>query len=160
MAAIRPYLLINRNHFQYNISRHWEEFTCKVLTNSSFCKTQDALKWKIKDGIWRPYLLMDQTHFRVTQTSHRPLDATDSNSFMGEHIYLTSNHNCLKKISYRGTKTITKVEIIQNIGSLPQGRHINSTWAPYGGMWPYCTYPNSCLNQGTYQPNKLNHSRK
>ena len=108
MTAIRPYLLITQYHFQYNISRHWEEFTCKVLTNSSICKGQDALKWKIKDGIWRAIFVDGPDSFSGDTNTPWTLDATYSNSVMGEHIYLTNNHNCLKKISCRGTETITE----------------------------------------------------
>ena len=32
MAAVRPYLLTDRNHFRADTSRHCEEFICKVLT--------------------------------------------------------------------------------------------------------------------------------
>ena len=32
MAAVRPYLLMDQNHFRVDISRHCEEFICKVST--------------------------------------------------------------------------------------------------------------------------------
>ena len=34
MAAVRPYLLTDQNHFRIDIFRHGEKFICKVSTKS------------------------------------------------------------------------------------------------------------------------------
>ena len=59
MAAVRPYLLTDQNHFEADISRHWEEFVCKVSTKflqwfQRRCNNGENQKWlpaiKFADG--------------------------------------------------------------------------------------------------------------
>ena len=90
LGAVQPYLLMDRNHFRADTSRHWKEFICKTyldfernayarfLRNSYSGFRGDAITVKIA---W-PYLSTDRNHIRADTT--RPL---------GEHLRQVSKKN-------------------------------------------------------------------
>ena len=71
MAAVRPYLLTDQNHFKQIHLDIERNLYARFRQNSSSGFGGDAIREKIKDGCPRPYLSMSWNHFRACTT--RPL---------------------------------------------------------------------------------------
>ena len=68
MAAVRPYLSTDQNHFRRTHLDIERNSSAKFRQNSSIGFGADAIKVKIKDGCRRPYLSTDWNQFREDTT--------------------------------------------------------------------------------------------
>ena len=152
MASIRPYLSMDQNRFRADTSRHWEEFVCKVSTNSSSGLGGDAIMMKIKDGCPRPYLSTDRNHFQACTT--RPL---------GEHLRQVSKKSDQWSWRRCDNEIVTVLSNGQNLTSGLRGEAImrllqcwvkgKQWYFKYGRqmatIWPYLLTDWNCFRADT-----------